>query len=99
MVGGKGFTAVRVLGLGLLSGEGGCLAKGAWGCFGGGGLGVGIRMLVPLLDFLLRGLSFVCALRSASTRFCCSACCAIAVQVLSIIVRSKANCASASANS
>ena len=49
-------------------------------------------MLVPLLDFLACGLSLACALRSASARFSCSACCAIAVQVLSITVRSNSNC-------
>ena len=64
--------------------------------FGGGGFGVGIRMLVPLLDFLPRGLSLACALRSASARRSCSACCAIAVQVLSITVRNNSNCPCAS---
>jgi hypothetical protein len=86
-----GFTAFKALGLGLLRGEGGCLAKGACGFLVGGGGGVGMRMLVPLPDFLARGLSFACALRSASARFSCSACCAIAVQVLSIILRKNAN--------
>ena len=44
-----GLTAFKALGLGLLMGEGGCLTKGACGFFDGGRLGVGMRMLEPLL--------------------------------------------------
>jgi hypothetical protein len=52
-------TAFKALGLGLLMGEGDCLDKGACGFFGGGSLGVDMRMLEPLLFFLARGLSLV----------------------------------------
>jgi hypothetical protein len=82
---GWGVTAYKALGLGLSSGGGGCIAKGICGFLVGGGGGVGMRMLVPLPDFLARGLSFACDLRSASARCWSAACCAMAVQVLSII--------------
>ena len=89
-----GLTAAGLKALG-----GGCFATRAVAFLGGGAVGVGKLLVATLLDFLVRGLSLTCAARSASASFFCSACCAIAVQVLSMIVRSKTSCASASANS
>ena len=62
---------------------------------GGGGAEGGVFIALPIPPLRLRGLSLALALRCASARFCSSACLAIAVQVLSIIVRNKPSCASA----